>query len=628
MAMNDLVAAKLEAIAQMMDVLGEDSFRALANARAARAVSSLAEDVCILAKDRERLLEVEGIGPKIADKIIECCTTGTMREHDELAARVPKGVLEVLGLSGVGPKTARAMWQTLGIDSVAKLSQAIDDGSLRTLPRMGDKAIAKIKDAIALQAQSAGRIRLGIAWSLARMVVDHLRASRHVQRVEPAGSLRRGKETVGDLDVVLSLTPGHEDAAGDVMTRFQTAPWVTKVLLGGETKSSVIISLDGQRHAEKDEGDAETRASVPTGVGIQCDLRVVPASSFGSALQYFTGGKEHNERLRALAQQRGLTLNEWGLFDDAAWRAYHDRGAARPVKSNKHKSPPEPAMPRSHAGATEEEIYAFLNVVCVPPPMREDHGELHLKRVPDVVTLDSIRAELHAHTTASDGELSIEALARAAHARGFHTIAVTDHSQSSTIAGGLKPDRLRAHVAAIRAMDAKLHDELGIHVLAGSEVDILSEGSLDYSDEVLELLDIVVASPHAALTQDTPTATKRLLKALAHPKVRVLGHPTGRLISRRRGLEPAMPEIYAAAKEHDVALEINSHWMRLDLRDTHVRGAVDAGCLLAINCDVHAMGDFDNLGFGVLTGQRGWLTKDRCVNCWPAPELRRWIARR
>jgi DNA polymerase (family 10) len=257
--------------------------------------------------------------------------------------------------------------------------------------------------------------------------------------------------------------------------------------------------------------------------------------------------------------------------------------------------------------------------------MREDRGEVGLTRVPELVTVPSIVSELHAHTTASDGDLSIEELAREAHARGFHTLAVTDHSQSSTIARGLKPDRLRTHMQDVRRIAAKLKTETGLHLFTGSEVDILSDGTLDYDDELLEQLDVVVASPHAALDQDPVTATKRLIKAIEHPRVRVLGHPTGRLINRRKGLEPAMSELFAAAKQHNVALEINSHWMRLDLRDVHVRGAVEAGCLIAINCDVHQRTDFDNLRFGVLTARRGWLPASRCVNTWNAATLHAWL---
>jgi DNA polymerase (family 10) len=324
-----------------------------------------------------------------------------------------------------------------------------------------------------------------------------------------------------------------------------------------------------------------------------------------------------------------MTLNEWGLFKDAQWDAFREKMFKDDAQGHAQMLA---AMPKRIAGATEEEIYAALSLSCPPPEVREDRGEVGGKQVAasmsDLVTLADIRAELHAHTTASDGSLSIEELAREAHRRGFHTIAVTDHSQSSTIAGGLRPDRLRKHIKDVKAVHDKLHAELGLTVLSGSEVDILADGTLDYADDLLAQLDVVVASPHAALTQDPATATKRLLKAISHPLVHILGHPTGRLILRRPGLEPAMAELIAAAKEHDVALEINAHWMRLDLRDTHVKAAVDAGCDIAINCDVHERTDFDNLRFGVMTARRGWLPKASCVNTWTAKKLHAWLKRK
>jgi histidinol phosphatase-like PHP family hydrolase len=282
-------------------------------------------------------------------------------------------------------------------------------------------------------------------------------------------------------------------------------------------------------------------------------------------------------------------------------------------------------LPKAVAGADEEGIYAALKVAFPQPEQREDRGEFDVKQPTRLIELADIKAELHAHTTASDGAMTIEQLARMAHARGFHTIAVTDHSQSSTIAGGLKPDRLRKHIDDVHSVHAKLHKELGITVLAGSEVDILADGSLDYKDDLLAQLDVVVASPHAALTQDTEAATKRLLKAIEHPLVHILGHPTGRLVMRRGGLSPDMARLFAAAKQHNVAMEINAHWMRLDLRDTHVRQAVNAGCVIAIDCDVHAPSDYDNLRFGVMTARRGWLTADMCINTWDAKKLHAWL---
>ncbi|MFO0857944.1 MAG: helix-hairpin-helix domain-containing protein [Phycisphaerales bacterium] len=624
MSTNDRVATILEEIAQMMEVLGEDGFRVNAHNRAARAVSALTDDIAVLAKDRKKLLEVEGIGPKTADKIIEFCTTGTVAEHAELKKKVPAGVLQILELQGLGPKTVQAMWQTLGVDSIAKLKQTIDDGSLKTLPRMGDKAIEKIKSAIEMASQGQERLRLGQAWSVAERIVAHLKTCKHVAMIQPAGSLRRGRETVADIDIVVAMKAGKDLHGEEVMELARNTPGVMQVLVSGATKTSVRVSLEENGARWGSDGDAavktDAEAAPPRGKSIQADVRVVPLRSFGAALQYFTGSKDHNVHVRSIAQQHGLTLNEWGLYREKDWEAFR-------AKKYKDDAAMMAAMEKVEAvaGETEETVYKALNLVCPAPEMREDRGEVDLKSPLTVVELSDIKAELHAHTTASDGVLSIEQLARAAHARGFHTIAVTDHSQSSSIAGGLKPDRLREHVKAVHEAHAKLHKELGIRVLAGSEVDILADGSLDYKDEILQLLDVVVASPHAALTQDSATATKRLLKAIEHPLVHIIGHPTGRLINRRKGLEPAMNEIIAAAKQHNVALEINAHWMRLDLRDIHVRAAVEAGMLIAIDCDVHHPDDFDNLRFGVMTGRRGWLTKELCINTWSAAKLEKWL---
>ncbi len=599
---NDDVAQRLEEMAKLMDLLGEDSFRANAHARAARAVGGLAVTVSSL--DRKALLDVEGIGPKLADKIVEFCTTGKIAEHEDLRARVPAGLLSVMQVPGLGPKTVRAMWEGLKITDVASLKKAIDDGSLLTLPRMGEKAIEKIKASLALAAQGNDRLHLGIAWTIAQSLTDHLRAVPGVAMVQHAGSLRRGKETIGDIDLVVSMKKGHDDDAAKVMDAVRAAPGVREVIVSGDTKTSIRMLVPGGG------GDSRT---------VQADVRVVPAASYGSALQYFTGSKEHNIKLRALAQSKDLTLNEWGMFHDDAWRTYHESTQS---KAKGHKPLP---MPKSVAGATEESIYEALAVPFPPAEAREDHGEIDLQKPLRLVDIADIKAELHAHTTASDGVLSLEQLIRAAHARGFHTIAVTDHSQSSTIARGLKPDRMREQIKAVRHANDTLGKQLGIRVLLGSEVDILADGSLDYKDDLLEQLDIIVASPHAALSQDSPTATKRLLKAIAHPRVHILGHPTGRLIMQRKGLEPAMDEITSAAREHDVALEINAHWLRLDLRDSHVRMAIDKGCTIAINCDVHQMDDFDNLRFGVMTARRGWVTPGACINTWPAAKLHAWL---
>lgn len=608
MSTNAALARVLGDMASLIELLGEDSFRASAHARAARAIDDFRGDIRAIAAGpggKADLQKIEGIGAKMADKIIEYCDTGTIAEHAELASRVPPGLMDLLQLQGVGPKTVRVFWTQAGVTGVADLQRIIADGSILKLPRMGEKSVEKIKQALSMLAESGKRLRLGQAVFVADAVIAYMKKHAKVEQIEAAGSLRRGKESVGDIDILVATA----DAAGTVKA-FVTMPGVKTILAEGETRASVRVALSEVEEGSEDEG-AQPQAKpggAPSGKSVQVDLRVVPAAHFGAALLYFTGSKEFNVKLRQRALDRGQTLNEYGLYKETA------------DKSAPHHSGQKPL-----ASKTEHDILHALGLPDIPPEMREDRGELDLKSVPALITLADIKAELHAHTTASDGVMSIVELATEAKRRGFHTIAVTDHSQSSAIANGLKPDRLRQHIKAIHAARKEVS---GIHILAGSEVDILADGRLDYDDDLLAELDIVVASPHAALKQEPVVATERLIKAISHPLVHILGHPTGRLILRRPGLEPDMGALIAAAKAHNVALEINAHWMRLDLRDLHVRMAVDAGCLIAINCDVHQPADYDNLRFGVTTARRGWLTPDLCVSTWTQAALTKWLKRK
>lgn len=622
MRANEALAALFEEIARMMDVLGEDGFRAIAHARAARLIQSMTRDIAEVAKDRKALVAIQGIGPKIADKIIEFCTTGKIEEHQDLLRRVPPGVLAMMEIPGLGPKTAHVFWKRGGVDSIAKLEAGIADGTLAKLPRMGEKSIEKIRQNLAMAKTAGERLWLGRARGVADVFLDRLRASQHVERAEVAGSLRRGKETIGDIDILVALKPGHEKHGEDVSRVFTTTPKVVQVIAAGESKSSVRVALPSDFGRWKLEG---REGKEDAGPSIQVDLRVLPLASWGSGLMYFTGSKEHNIRLRQRAIERGLTLSEWGLFEDAGKKGATTRkgtaGTSGP-RARADARPPHERGVKPIASATEEDVYAALELPWIPPEMREDRGELDLRTVPECVELADIKAELHAHTTASDGSLSIEELAAIAKERGFHTIAVTDHSRSSVQANGLSVDRLLKHVDAIHAARSRVK---GITILAGSEVDILSDGTLDYDDEILAKLDVVVASPHTALSQDPEKATARLLAAIRHPRVHILGHPTGRLINKRKGLEPDMGALFQAAAECRVAMEINAHWMRLDLRDLHVRQAIEAGCLIAIDCDVHEAGDYDNLRFGVATARRGWCTRASCVNTWSEKKLHQWL---
>jgi len=573
---NAEIATLFERMAELTELLGGNRFKVNAFEKVARVLRELGPEVDEMS-DAE-LVALEGVGKGAVERIRQYCDHGRIDDHDELAAQVPGGVLEVMHVPGIGPKTARLFWQEAGVESIADLKAKLASGELAELKGFGPKKLANIGKSLAFAESAGDRRHLGTAWTLARRFLDVLEPMPQVRQSAYAGSLRRGRETIGDVDLLVAADAAETAAIFDAFCGHDA---VEDVLLRGDTKSSVR-----------------------TDAGMQVDLRVVDPRSFGAALLYFTGSKEHNVRLRERARERGMTLNEYALAK------LQDDGSAGAVVERE----------------TEEAIYAALGLAWIPPELREDRGEIALAakgKLPDLVELEDVRCELHAHTTASDGKLSIRELAERAVARGFHTIAVTDHSRSQVQANGLDADRLRAHVEAVREVAAEMAGEIAI--LTGTEVDILADGSLDYDDDLLELCDVVVASPHAALAQDPKKATARLLKAIAHPKVKIIGHPTGRLINRREGLHPDVEALAEAAAEHDVALEINANHWRLDLRDVHVRTAVAKGAKLAIDCDVHGAGDFDMLRYGVMTARRGGATKRDVVNCMTRKRLAKWL---
>lgn len=585
MSTNQDLSRVFDEMAAALELLGSNPFRANSNERVARVLRDMSEDVAeFVSRDpdtaQKRLEALQGIGKGSAKKILEYVETGGLEEHRELMEKVPGGLFAVLEIPGVGPKAAKLMWDELGITDLDGLRERLDTEpeAVAGLPRMGMKKVEKIKKALDFSARAQERIPIGRARPIAIELLDLLGAVPGVDRADYAGSLRRGCETIGDLDFLVAC--GDPEA---VRERFTTHADVTEVLARGETKCSVRLEQGG--------------------AALQADLRIVPAEAYGAALLYFTGSKDHNVRLREIAIKKGMRLNEYGLF-----RGTEER--------------PQASGTRPEASASEEEVYAALGLPFIPPELREDRGELE-RRPERLIELEDVRAELHAHTTASDGKLSIEELARAALERGFHTVAVTDHSQSSVIAGGLTPERLLEHIDAVRAADA---DITGIRILAGAEVDILPDGRLDYDDELLAKLDVVVASPHAALSQDSKTATERLLAAIRHPLVHVIGHPTGRLIGRREGLAPDLNALFEAAVEHDTALELNANWQRLDLNDVQLRSALEAGCKIAIDTDTHREHQMDYLIYGVLTARRAGLEPDSCINTWSAEKLHGWLA--
>ena len=564
MSANAELARIFLEMSAILELTGANAFRVNAYARASRVLNDLTVDVADIA-DHKQLVAIEGIGDGTAKRILEFLDTAEVAAHKTLLDEVPHGLLELLKISGLGPKTVRVLWEQGGVTDLASLIEKLDAGAVEKLPRMGAKTVANIRESIAFAASSGKRARLGVALPLAEHIVEHLRRVPGTTRVEYAGSLRRGRETIGDIDILASTA--HPGALHDA---FQSMPGVIKVLVAGETKSSIRLEP-----------------------GVQVDLRVVDTASFGAALLYFTGSKEHNVVLRERAVRMKMSLNEYGMTGGGAV-----------------------------AADTEAGIYTALGLPYIPPEMRENRGEFALTETPTLIEIGDIRAELHAHTVASDGRFTIETLARCAADRGYHTVAVTDHSPSSAQANGLSPDRLLEHIDAIHAANAEID---GITILAGAEVDILADGRLDYDDEILARLDVVVASPHSALRQDPAAATKRLLAAVRHPLVHVLGHPTGRIVNRREGLNPDITKLVEAAAEHDTALELNANSLRLDLRDIHVKAAVEGGASVALNTDAHRPEHFDELRYGIMTARRGWLEAERCVNTWSARKLMSWL---
>jgi len=575
---NEQIAAVFEEMADVMEILGEDPFRVNSYRKVARVLAETTEDLPALAASG-KLESLPSVGKGAAGRIAELLTTGKLAQHQELLGRIPPGLPELLTIQGLGPKTVGKLWKQGQVESLDDLKAALAQtpSRLEEIEGLGAKKLSAIAEAIAFAAGAAQRHRLDEALAVAEPIKQRIAGCKGAGRVEVAGSTRRWRETIGDIDL---LCEADKKDAGAIMETFTSADGVTKVLAKGATKSSVIV---------------DDR--------IQADLRVVPGESFGAALQYFTGSKAHNVVLRELAVRRKWKLNEYGLFD---------------------------AKGKQIAGADEEGIYKKLGLEWICPELREDRGEVAAAaegKLPDLITVDDIRGDLHMHTFASDGRNSIEEMIEACRARGYKYMAITEHSKGQIQANGLDEERLAAHCEAIRAAAGKYKDIL---VLTGIEVDILKDGHLDFSDDVLAELDFVTASAHGALSQKREEATKRLIKAIENPHVDVIGHPSGRLIGRRAGMELDIGKLAAAAAANDTALEINAHPMRLDLRDVHVRAAVEAGAKLLICTDAHDAAPDGNLSlmpYGVHTARRGWARAADVINTWPPAKLKKWLGR-
>ncbi|UCE91372.1 MAG: DNA polymerase/3'-5' exonuclease PolX [Methanobacteriota archaeon] len=570
---NPDVARIFYEVADLLELQGV-SFKPQAYRRAAAAIEQLEVDIADAVREG-RHKEIPGVGAAIAKKIEEIVDTGRLAYLDELKSEVPAGLLEVLMIPDVGPKTAMQLHRELGISSVAELKEAVESHRLQSLKGFGAKTEERILLGIRTLESSGGRTLLGEARPVARAYLAHVMACVPDVPASICGSLRRGRDTIGDIDILVA-----SDSPDEVSEAFASYGLVSEVLARGSTKSSVLLQN-----------------------GLQVDLRVVEASSYGAALQYFTGSKEHNVIVRKIGVERGLKVNEYGVFE---------RGTERPV-----------------AGDSEESVYEALGLPWIPPELREDAGEVSAAldgKLPSLVDASDIRGDFHIHTDWSDGSDTIEEIASAAANLGYEFVAITDHSQSLTIANGLSPEKLRRQLGEIGRVGDKHADD--ITVFSGSEVDIKPDGSLDFPSSLLRELDVVIASIHSKMKMPKADMTKRMTKALESGDVDILGHPTARIIGRREPVEVDLEEIFEVAADAGVAMEVNAFPDRLDLRDVHCRLAKEHGVPVAIGTDSHSVRHLEYLELGTITARRGWLEKGDVLNTFRPNDIRKRLSGR
>ncbi|MGA3131532.1 MAG: DNA polymerase/3'-5' exonuclease PolX [Terracidiphilus sp.] len=569
---NKTMARLLAETADLLEIDGADSFRIRSYRRAAEAAEQTTVDLTQAAADVARLMEIDGIGKSMAAKLQAIASTGTLEQREELLVKYGAGVLELLKLPGMGPKTVALLWDAAKIASIDQLAEAIAAGRLNGLPRMGAKQIEKLRKGIEDYRRSSGRFRIDVASEEAARIADYLLQFKGIAKVTPAGSLRRGRETVGDLDLLATgpaCEPGHTEAAVEHIAAY---PGIHDMIAKGENKVSFHV----------DQG-------LQTAQSLQVDVRLLPEGSYGAALQYFTGSKAHNVTLRQRALKLGYTLNEWAL-------ARLDDGS-------------------TVAAATEQEIYAALGMDWMPPEMRENLGEIDLaihKSLPELISAERMRGDVHMHTTASDGHNSIREMAEAALACGYQYIAITDHSKNLAMTNGLDEKRALEQIKQVHAVDRAMEGK--IRAFTGIEVDILADGALDLADEVLAQMDVVIASIHTRFEQSREEMTARVLRAIENPYVRILGHPTGRLLLRREPFSLDMTAVLKRAAELGVAMEHNAAPERLDLCDRDLRLAKEMGCKIVMSSDSHDSRNLGKMGFGIQQLRRASLTPQDVLN--------------
>lgn len=567
---NQELADIFNQIADALEFKDELPFRIIAYRKAARALEELTEDIeTITAKGA--LLEIPGIGEGIAKKIYEYLKTGKMKKYQEALSGIKPELLELLNIQNLGPKTLALANKELGVNNLKDLKKVIANGSLANLFRMGEKKVENIKKGIEIYEQAGERIPIDLALKIAEGVVTYLKKSPDVIQVAPSGSLRRMKETIGDIDILVAGKDGTK-----IIDYFTKYPTVSRVLSAGDTKGSVIVGTGSD--------------------ATQVDVRTVPAKSFGAALQYFTGSKAHNVKLRGMAKDKDMKVSEYGVF-----------------RGNK-----------TIAGKTEEEVYKVLGLTWIPPELREDRGEIEAalkNKLPKLLELPDIEGDLQMHSRYSDGAVSIEEMAKAARELGYEYVAITDHSQSAQYAHGLSIDRLKKEWDEIDQLNDKLPK---FKILKGIEVDILANTKLDTADKILAKMDFVIASIHQGFKNNV---TERICAALANPYIHMIAHPSGRLISRREGYDVDLEKVLECALKYKKVLEINAYYDRLDLNELYARKAKDMGIKLAINTDAHGPKDLEWMRYGVGTARRGWLEKKDVINTLSYKELRKLLSR-
>jgi DNA polymerase (family 10) len=570
---NKAIANILYETADLLEIDGQDSFRIRSYRNAAQAIENLSQQIKELIGDPKQVLAIPGIGKSMLRNLQELFKDGNLAVQTELLEKYNPSMLQLLKIQGLGPKTIALIWSAYKVSDVDGVEKLAREGKIRELPRMGEKHEAKLLKAIEDYRRISGRFLIDAAEFEAEKLTEYLEQFSGIDKITPAGSLRRGRETVGDLDILVTgKACTTEKGRQQAISHVAKYPPLMDVIASGDNKISFHLRN-----------------------GMQVDVRLLPPESFGAAMQYFTGSKAHNVALRQRALKMGYTLNEYSLAT---------LEGENPV-----------------AGKTEEEIYAKLKLDYIPPELRENLGEIDAAQnhaMPQLITQADLRGDAHMHTVETDGRNTIEEMAQAAKARGYQYMAITDHSKNLAFANGLDDKRAVAHIARIREAGKQID---GITIFAGIEVDILTDGDLDLSDDVLAQMDIVIASVHSVFNQDSAKMTERLLKAIENPNTSIIGHPTGRIQLRRDAYPFDMHAVLTAAAKHQVAMELNSYPDRLDLNDVHLRQAKQQGVKVVINTDSHHTSHLEKIRYGVLQARRAWLTKEDVLNTMPAPKF-------